>query len=180
MSEPMQEKLEAIAESLELSGALDRATEQRDKELRGDSEWSTPKFVHVHVLLEAFAVGVISADVWHHGYKLPPGFESVVNWIAFNIQKELGKDVVPKLSLLDIRFAFTMWAYEHPQFREWNVPPKGSPMVGVVTRYTDTPDRRDFIDTDALIHNAVLHIRSHHRANEDFEKRFAAEEGPHV
>lgn len=172
---PFQGQLEAIAESLEMSGALDRATEQRDRELAADPEWSTQKYVHVHVLLEAFAVGVISADVWHHNYKLPPDFEGVVNWIAFNIQKHWPKEEVVKVSLQELRFWFKLWADEHPSFREWNETKPGAPMVGVVSRYSSTPDERDFIDLDALIHNAVLHIRAHHRACEAFDQKFKAE-----
>jgi hypothetical protein len=169
----MQKEIEAIAESLELSGALEQATEQRDRELSADPEWATEKYVHVHVLLEAFAVGVISADPWHHGYKLPPGFESVVNWIAFNIQKQWPKEEVVQISLNQIKILFRTWANEHPVFLEWNEPKPGAPIVACVSRYTNTPDERDFIDLDALIHNAVLHIRAHHRACEAFDRKFA-------
>jgi hypothetical protein len=170
MSDEMQERLEAVAESALLSGALEEASARMRAKLDADPEWATKKYVHAHTIVEAFAVGVIRADPWHRGYRLPPNFEAVVNWIAFNVQKHWPRIEVPEVSLNELEQLFREWALEHPDFRAWNETTK---MVGVVSRYSAVPDERDFIDLDALIRNAVIHIRNEHRTNDDFERRIA-------
>jgi hypothetical protein len=167
--------LEPIAESCELQGLFEKASEQMRAELAADPEWNTAKYVHVHFLVEAFAIGVISADCWHHGYKLPPNFESVVNYIADRIQRHWPKEEVVQVSLIEIEALFREWAFEHPDFRAWNDTKPGAPMVGVVSRYSSTPDERDFIDLGALLRNAAIALRSHHRINDDFDRRHPLE-----
>lgn len=173
----VHEQLEAIAESLELKGLLDAGIEQHNKMLACDTEWNTPKYIHVATLLRAFVQGILTADPWYHNYKLPPNFEGIVNWIAFNIQRKWPEEEVPKLSLLEAEQLFTLWAYEHPDFKKWNEAKPGGPMVRVVTRYSSTPDERDFISTDVVIRNAAVFLRDHIRQDEAFDRKFEKEYG---
>lgn len=161
-----------IIESLEFSGVLDQVDKAHQLSLQADPEWSTPRHVHVHTLVEAFAHGVLAADPWHKGYKIPPGFEGVINWIAFKIQEEFKDEEVPKLSLIEIKERFDRWGHEHPQFLKWNVPETPGTVVGIVSRYSAIREERDFIDLGALVHNAALYIRTDRRENDRFEERF--------
>lgn len=164
-----------IVEGLELSGILDQVAEAHQLTLQANPEWSTPRHVHVHTLVEAFAHGVLAADPWHKNYKVPPGFEGVLNWIAFKIQEEFKDNLVPKLSLIEIKERFQKWGEEHPQFLKWNEPATPGTVIGVVSRYSLTPEERDFIDLGALVHNAALYIRTDRRENDRFEERFRKE-----
>lgn len=161
-----------IVESMALSGAFEQADKEHQLSLRADPEWSAPRHVHVHTLVAAFAHGVLAADPWHKGYKVPPGFEGVINWIAFKIQEEFKDEEVPKLSLIEIVERFKRWGEEHPQFLKWNEPATPGTIIGVVSRYSNTPEARDFIDLDALVHNAALYIRTERRENDRFEEVF--------
>lgn len=168
---PDLDGLAEIVNEAQWRGLFDRAAEEQAQRLAADPEWSTPKYVHVHRLVEAFAVGVISADAWHRGYTLPHDFVGVVNWIAFNIQREWPNEEVVQLSLIDIKQRLHGWAMEHPSYRAWN----DLPGSGIVTRYSETPSSREFIDLDVPPHNAALHIRQHHRECEAFDAKFRAE-----
>lgn len=70
--------------------------------------------------MESFIVGVMRADPWYRGYRLPSNFESVINWISFCLQEEYGDEVVPKVSIIEIVDKFKKWAFEHPDFSKWN------------------------------------------------------------
>jgi hypothetical protein len=161
-----------IVESMALSGIFDQVGKAHQLSLRADPEWSTPRWVHVHELVQAFAVGVLRADPWHKGYKVPPGFDGVINWIAFKVQEEFKDKEVVKLSLIEIKERFKRWGEEHPQFMKWNESPTPGTVVSIVSRYSVTPEERDFIDLGALVHNAALYIRTDRRENDRFEERF--------
>lgn len=176
MSDDLQERLEAIAEGALLSGALERAAEEQRRALEADPEWSEPRWTHLHCIVEAFAVGVISADPWHKRYRLPPDFEAVVNWIAFNVQRQWPHDEVVPVSLLELEDRFTEWGNEHPSFRAWNESASGA-LVGVVHRESPVADSRDFIDLHAIVRNAVVHLRNQHRREDAFDREFAQRYG---
>lgn len=161
-----------IIEGMALSGVFDEVDKTHQLSLQADPEWSTPKWVHVSELVIAFAAGVLRADPWYKGYKVPPGFDGVLNWIAFKVQEEFKDQEVTKLSLIEIKERFKKWGEEHPQFLKWNESPTPGTIIGVVSRYSATPEARDFIDLDALVHNAALYIRTDRRENDRFEERF--------
>lgn len=161
-----------LIESLELSGVLDKVAEEHALSLSRDPEWSTPRHIHAHTLVQAFAHGVLSADPWHKGYKVPPGLDGVLNWIAFKVQEEFKDELVPSLSLNEIKERFARWGAEHPQFLKWNEPETPGTIVAISSRYSPVPEFRDFIDLGALVHNAALYIRMERRENDRFEAEF--------
>lgn len=166
------DELLPMAEKLEFDGVLDEADAANRTRLEVDTEWSEPEYVHVHTLVTAFMHGISTADPWHKGYRLPPNFEAVVNWIAHCIQAEFKDTPVPKLSLIEIEDKFRGWAMQNPHFRAWNEPKDPGTVIAVTTRYAPTPDERDFIDLDALLRNASVFVRNEHRRERDFEERF--------
>ncbi len=173
---PTEEEAKRIAESLELDGTLDEVERQHAEGLRKDPEWSTPKYVHVAELLTSFAVGVLSADPYHKGYKVPPDYEAVVNWIAWKIREKFGGEEVVKISLMEIREWFLAWGNENPAFRKWGEPKDPGTIVGVVSRYSSTPTERDFISLEVIAHNAALYIRNQRRKNANFDYAFEIEQ----
>lgn len=176
----IEDNLQPLAESLLLSGVLEDVIEQHNLGLKMDPEWNTAKYIHVSSILRAFVYGVLSADMWHTNYKLPPNFESVVNWIAFCIQRKWPTEEIPCVSILELEQLFREWAFEHPDFKKWNESPNNT-LISVVTRYSEIPDTRDFIDLDALLRNAAVYVRNYHREFErfdsDFELKYSISEG---
>lgn len=169
----IEDTFQPIAEQLLFSGALEEACELNKQRLSRDPEWATPKHYHLHTLVTAFAVGIINADPWHKNYKIPPNFENVINWISFCIQEKY-KEVVVQVSLVEMGKNYREWADQNPYFLEWNESPKGT-VIGITSRYSSTPEERDFIDLDALIQNAVLYLRDETRKNEEFDRKFEEE-----
>lgn len=164
-----------LVESLELSGVLDKVAAEHDARLGADPEWSAKRHIHVSTLVQAFAHGVLSSDPWHKGYRVPPGLDGVLNWIAFKVQEEFKDCLVPELSLIEIVERFERWGAEHPQFQKWNECDAPGTVISIVSRYSDTPDCRQFIDLGALVRNAAIYIRTDRRENDRFEERFRKE-----
>ena len=75
------------------------------------------------MLETAFAHGIIESKKWRGGKNsvLPPGFETVVNWISYNIRKEFGssQNKIILLSLDEIVALLEKWAGDSSEFREW-------------------------------------------------------------
>lgn len=172
MTQNHDDELKPIAEGLAFSGALDKAVNSHNAKLQADPEWSTKKWTHVHTLVTAFAHGVLTADRWHKKYTIPPGLESVLNFIAFKTQEEFKDTQVVQLSLCDIEKRFWAWGNEHPQFRKWNEPVDPGTVIGIVTATTPIQEGRDFIDLGALVRNASVFIRDERRANDAFDVEF--------
>lgn len=180
MNERMQELhdgFEAMAEDLIFQGVIGDDEAQFQERFTSDPEWTEKKWTHVSTIFHAFVHGVISADIWHKGYALPPNFESVINWIAWCVQKEWPDIEVVEVSLIDIETLFRRWAPQHPEFRKWNEPNDPDQIVAVVSRYSDTPDERDFIDLDALFRNGVIWLRNTRRDDDRFEVEFEKNHG---
>ena len=173
MADNLPEGVKALVESLVLGGALDAASDTCVAGLLTDAEWTTPKYVHQATLLRSFVQGVLTADPWHHGYRLPPHFEGVVNMVAFEIQKRWPTEV-PQVTLWDFEQFLREVCPRHPEFVRWNHTDK---LVGIVSRDTPMPDERDFIDLDALYRNAAVALRDDIRQfeafNRDFEARYS-------
>ena len=172
--DPIGESLQPLAEHLLFSGVFEKAEEANKKRLLADLEWTKPKGTHVHILVRAFMHGVISADPWHKNYKLPPDFESVVNWIAFNIQKTYGDAIVVQISLMEMEKKFREWAGRHKSFLKWGEPDDGAP-IAVVHACSPVLDKRDFIDLEALIRNASIFLRDKRQQEDAFDRKFKAE-----
>lgn len=177
--DPTPDDLQNVAESLELGGVLDEVRAEHRKGLARDTEWSTPRYTHVCEIVRAFVMGVLSADPWYKGYRLPADFEGVVNLIAFKVQKEYGEEDVVMLSLLELEEKLTRWAEEHPAYLKWNEPEEPGVIIRVVTRNSPTPDHRDFIDLGALIRNAAVYLRNERRRWDASEVEFEARHKDH-
>ena len=178
MSDPIEEdKISAFArplvEHLSYSGAFEEADAASRRRLLADREWTEPKWTHVHAIVQAFIHGIISADPWHKNYRLPPDFESVVNWIAFNVQKTYGDEMVVQISLMELEKKLWEWARQHKSFLKWNE--GDGPQIAIVHRDSPALGKRNFIDLDALLRNTSLFLRDKRRQEDDFDRKFKAE-----
>jgi len=171
----IEDQLQSIAESALFSGAFEEADKLQRQQLLKDTEWNTPKCHHLHTLVDAFAVGILTADPWHLNYKIPPNFENVMNWISFCVRDEFKNDPdvqkwqVAKVSLIEMEEKYNKWAYENPNFIKWNES-ENDELVNVTSRYFKDPEERDFIDLGAAIRNAVVYLRNEIRKSEAFDK----------
>jgi len=137
--------------------------------LEADPEWVTQKLVHPAILVQCFVQGVTTADTWYSGYKLPPNFENVVNYVAFHVQRKW-KDSTIMLSLLDFEDFLRDICPENPFFVAWNV---GTGIMVPV----DEPISRQWISLDAIYRNATIALRDDNRLNEAFEIAFISAMG---
>lgn len=177
MSDEKEIDLQQIAEVLDLEGVLAEASRERRERLREDPEWFLPRWTHLKNLVEAFAHGCISADVWHKGYRVPPNLETVLNHVAAKVWERWGEaDELAELSLVTVEEFFRECVDSSPECLAWNEPADGS-FVGVVTRYSPVPERRDFIDLDALIRNAAVYLRNERRRSDEFDRKFDEQYG---
>ena len=169
----MHELAENIAESLTLDGTLEAVSVSHTRGLYAEPEWATPRYVHRATLLRSFVQGILTADPYHKGYRLPTHFEGVVNFISFEIQRRW-TDVVPQVSLADFERFLRKTCPLHPEFLKWNETDK---LVGVVSRYSPEPTERDFIDLDALYRNAAVALRDQLREDDAFDAEFERKHG---
>lgn len=169
MKDPFSEKsaLESLVDELEESGVFDDATRVNQAELETNTEWTRREYTHVHSLMEAWAYGVLCGDSWFHGYRLVEHFDIVFNHISQRVQEKFGKEIVPQVSLIEIRQWLGEWAKECPEYLAWNE--RGG--SGVVSRYTPTPSEAEFIDLDVPPHQAAIFLRDGRRHEKAFERR---------
>lgn len=164
----MREIAEPLVESMVLDGSLDSIVAEHTANLYAEPEWATPRYVHQATLLRCFVHGVLTADPWYHGYRLPPHFEGVVNMVAFEIQRRWPTEV-PLVSLAEFEMFLREICPRHPEFEKWNETPK---MFGLTSRDSEMATERDFIDLDALYRNASVALRDDRRRNDAFEREF--------
>ncbi len=171
---PSDEELQAIAESLTLDGTLEEVGRENDVALAADPEWADARHHHIQTLMTAFAVGVLEADPYYQGYRLPPDFSAVVDLVADRVARHFPGQEVPVVSLVEMKALYTEWASEHPAFLAWN---ETDVLVGITHRYSAVPTERQFIDLGALVHQACLFLRESTRRADEFDRRFEAEHG---
>lgn len=173
MSDELHDALSDLAGQLDAAGIFDEAERSNTARLLADPDWTRPRWVHVHDLVTFFMVGVSEADVWHLGYTLPPGFSDVVNGIAAQVQARWPGEQVVKLSVFDYEQLIREWIALDPQVTAWNE--TDGPQVVAVSRYSRTPDSRDFIDLGALTRQAANAFRHQSDRHEAFDAKFEAE-----
>lgn len=164
-----------LANELDAAGIFDEADRTHTAQLLADPEWTRPRWVHVHSLLTHLLVGISSADVWHRGYSLPPAFSDVVNGVAARIEARWDQEVI-QISVFDYEQFLRECIDADPKAMAWNEGEPGTPDVAVVTRYSGTPKRRDFIDLGALTRNAAVSFLRESDRCEASEAKFDAEQ----
>lgn len=147
---------EGIVGPENLGGALDQAFQSAQKRREHDPKWTKPHPIGAHDFVEAFAVGVLSADPWYWGYRVPPGFEAVVNWIAFCVDRYVQSRthiMTSMISMLEFDRLLREWATENPTFQAWNDP------IACKGHEGECMGRhRVFIDLEAVFQNAAHYM----------------------
>lgn len=168
--------LPALVEHLEVTGVFAEADKSHRAQLEADDEWTRQQYTSIGSLTAYFAHAVIISDSYYRGYKLPPGFDSVVNYMSDRLARHFAVegtalDYIVKLSPLEFNDLLDEFGREHPQYREWNTY-GGS---GIKSRYSELPTEREFIDLDALTRNAAVLLRGQFRADNQFDLKFYAD-----
>lgn len=173
--DPFSEKsvLESLVEQLNEDGILDEVDREHQASLEANPEWTRREFTHLHTIMEAWTCGVVSSDGWYKGYGLTENFQRVFNHVSLCLQEKFADEVV-RISLVEVRQWLREWAEECPEFMAWNERGGSS----VVSRYTEAPLRRQFIDLSVPSHNAALWIRDQRRLSRAFERRIAQRDTP--
>ncbi len=164
-----EDALEALVDQLDQGGIFDEADRHTQARLETDPEWSRREWTHIHGIMEAWAYGVLSGDSWHYGYRLVENFEIVFNHVSNRLQEKF-TDVgeVVEISLVEVRQWLGEWANEVPEYLAWNE--RGG--SGIVSRYTPTPSKPQFIDLNVPPHNAAIWLRDQRRHERAFDRRF--------
>lgn len=118
--------------------------------------------------------GVLSADEWHHGYSVPPGLAEVLDHVARRVQ-ERWKSEVEQVTLCELEDFYRECIETSPTAKAWNE--WDGPDVLAVSRYSSTPNARSFIDLDALVRNAAVHLRDQRRREKAFDEEFERKYG---
>lgn len=142
---------------------MGRVVDEAQESLQADPRWDSVQPVRPSLLVEAFVMGMMSADFWFRPYALPPGFAGVVDWIAFMVQRTFSDPLV-SLSPAQVEQLLTDWAQDHPQWKQWD--PEGrdvSRTRRLATAATaalagDNLDHRPYLDLRAVTRNAAIYV----------------------
>lgn len=149
---------------------IDLVSQNHRESLYDDPEFTTNKYFHIKLLIEAISVGIIAADPYHKNYYLPKNFEKVMNYFVSKIQERFTDEVI-HCCLIKIEGISRKILFSCPEFLEWNT--IGSPDdINIVTRYDDLPNEKQFMDLDAMLRNAINHLKNTIRKHEEFDKKF--------
>lgn len=138
-------------------------------------------WLHIHDLVTAFAVGVLTADPWTKNYRPPPNLEKVLGHVAKRVCETFSLEVV-EITIHEVETFYWLWGEECPEFKGWNVcsehPPEADCIHGT-SRYSATPEKRNFIDLHALVRNATNYLSRQWDREEAFDREFRAEHPEH-
>jgi hypothetical protein len=101
------------------NGDLEAFVARGDALIASSAEWTTPRPIHLALIVEATSYGILSADFWFQGYQVPPHFEEVLNWVAFCVQREW-TGLFAELSLNDLEAWLLQTLLDNPYAQEWN------------------------------------------------------------
>lgn len=148
------------------SGDLDKAvTKSRDFFIKSP-DWNIPIKIYTPLIVEAFSFGVLSADFWFRGYKVPINLDLVINWIAFNVQREYPDDYA-EITLNELEAKLRDWMSDNPWVKEWNDDPKQNNMTRKFYLALNNLERgevmtsRPFVELESVVRNAAILVRDH-------------------
>jgi len=172
------DSIEDLPKVLSNEAIFEEVASEHKARLAKDPEWANPRGTSITELIRGFVNGILTADPYYTGYKLPPNFESVVNFMSFELHKKFNNEWwCGDLSLIDIEKIYWDIANEHPDFRAWEEVPDGQPDLAIVTRYSPVHKERDWISLEVIVRNACVFIRDKRRQNDAFDKAFEEKYG---
>lgn len=136
----------------------------RHSDVAASPEWAVRRPIHTALLVEAFSYGVLAADFWFEGYRLPMELSSVVDWVAFNVQREF-PETFAVLSLAEVEERYRSWMAEHPAVKVWNRCPERNDLArkSELARLNATGEApltaRPFVELESVVRNAAYMIQ---------------------
>jgi len=144
---------------------LSDASVRQANRLANDPEWSQKITIHIHSIISAFALGVLTSYPYYISFQMPPNFELVMNKMSLLIQKTF--DVLTnecvEVSLLKLKGVYYRLAMSIPEYIAWN------DITGNSFDITTTPTNPSFIDLSVPPHNAVIYLRNEERNYKRFD-----------
>ena len=156
--------------------------EPTHERLKNNPEWYKKRITNKKDIISNFGKCAIMLSP----YSFPSHLEEVICYL----NKCLDRDVLwdeydyAQLSLCDINKVLYKILYKQhiSYFDEWNEPKKDwrKSKFETFQEACDFDADYDFIDLDALLHNACLEIRSERRSDDDFNKKFEERHGNEI
>ena len=129
-------------------------------DLQSPSREEKQEWFHQSAVIACFAQGIIGADRFYWGYRLPEGFQIVVDDFSRALQAEYGKNEMFKQGLERVYAFVRSFTHNHTVCKEWNALPGNQ----FVTRYDAVRDIPEFIDLDAIALNTRNNLRLYLRS----------------
>ena len=134
-------------------------------------EYTTNEYIHMSVLITAFAIGILESYPFYIKFQMPPNFEKVMNHMSLELQKEFNYVEVPKVCLLKMRGVYKRLSLKCAEYVEWN-------KIGEVSEnnYRDlmddggVPTSPQFISLDCPPRNAINYLKRYIKENKEFDE----------
>jgi hypothetical protein len=115
--------------------------------------------VHIATIITGFAVGVLKADMYFKGYRLPPNFSQVVDYVAERAQAMPWKtqmDGVVQVCMGELEKFYETCLAQSPEAMAWSDGGDNRPHA-CGSQY-GSPDRRDSIDPGTVVSHAIHYV----------------------
>src|SRR5688572_26059070 len=116
--------------------------------------------VHIATIITGFAVGVLKADMYFKGYRLPPNFSQVVDYVAERAQAMPWKtqmDGVVQVCMGELEKFYETCLAQSPEAMAWSDGGDNRPNASG-SQYGCVPDRRDSIDPGTVVSHAIHYV----------------------
>jgi hypothetical protein len=134
-------------------------------------EYTTNEYIHISVLITAFAVGILDSYPYYTNFQMPPNFEKVMNYMSLELQKEFDYAEVPKVCLLKMRGVYKRLSLKCKDYVDWNKIGEDKENNYRDCIEEDIPSSPQFISLDCPPRNAINYLRRYIKEQKEFEKK---------
>jgi hypothetical protein len=148
-----------------------RADYESTQRMALDPTYTTNEYIHMSVLITAFAVGILESYPYYNNFQMPPNFEKVMNFISLELQKEFDYVEVPKVCLLKMRGVYKRISQRCQEYVEWNKIGEYNDVNFRDLVEEDIPQHPQFISLDCPPRNAINYLKRYIKENKEFDAK---------